>query len=369
MTLPAPLSPSQADETAMSPNAPHSGPAGLRLLPSGQSVLRLVERSTEARTPAPRRTLEKPPAAPRQASPPVRQATVQWDELLGTTIDRFRLDTKLYADEVCGTFSARHTRLDFQAVVRVLHLDAATPAPALVEFLIQQAHAMARIRHPHVTRMLACTTYQRFLVIVSEFVAGMSLAERLTHARMLPEAQALVIAQQVAEGLQGGLQHGFCHGGVCPMHIRVTAQNKAKLVDYCWHMPHDLFAARHPHDSPPPQDLVSAALRPYRAPESQHTAAGNHRADIYALGATLYHLLTGQPHAQVGSIVERLHGASRPADVLTLHHVNPHVSHATSELVTAMLAHDPAQRLPDYRSVLTKLEACILGLRIHQARP
>ncbi len=192
--------------------------------------------------------------------------------------------------------------------------------------------------------------------------------ERLTPARLLPEAQALVIAQQVAEGLQGGLPHGFCHGGGCPMPMRVTAPHTAQLVDDCWHMPHALFAAKSPPDTPPPQDRVRDALRPSRAPESQHTAAGAQRADLYALGATLSPLLTGQSPAQVGSIVERLHGASRPADVLALHRVHPHVAPATSALVMAMLAHDPAQRLPEYRSVLTKLEACLLGLRIDQVR-
>jgi serine/threonine protein kinase len=257
--------------------------------------------------------------------------------------------------------------LNFRVIVRALNLDAATPMPALVDLIIQQARHTADLRHPHVTRILACTMHERFLVIVNEFVAGVTLTERLAREPILPEEDALVIVQQVAEGLQAGLQRGLLHNGVCPMHIRVTPHLKAKLADYCWHVPQDLFPMEAPQGHAPVPDRVASAMLPYRAPEHLLGTDLDHRADIYTLGATLYHLLAGRPCFGAAS-AERLMTAQRQTSPQVLNLANPYVSQGTSDLVMAMLAYDRAKRPVDYRAILAKLESCVLGARLQRAK-
>lgn len=302
--------------------------------------------------------------APRQGP---SYATAAWDRLIGTEIERFRIETRLYTDRMRGTFSGSHIRLNFRVIVRVLNLEAATLLPSMVNLLVQEAQSTTNLRHPHVTRILACTIYERFLVLVNEFATGITLAERLAQPSALTEPEVLDIAQQATEGLRAGLQHGLFHKGVCPMHLRITTSLKVKLADYCWYIPRALFAGPAAQERASGPDRVASALLPYRAPEHLQDADLDHRADIYALGATLYHLLAGRP------CFEAVHSAGllatqRQTPPVPLNHANPAVSPSTSELVMAMLHPDRTRRPADYATILSRLESCRLNARLHQAR-
>lgn len=307
------------------------------------------------------------PVHPRAVRPATGLVGAQWDKLLGTEIERFRIETRLYADATRGTFAGVHTRLHFRVIVRALNLDAATPVPALVDLLSQQARSTAHLHHTNITRILTCTLHERFLIIVSEFAAGVTLAERLARTSTFAEEEVVTIAQQAAAGLQAGLQHGLLHHGICPMHLRVTTPLKVKLADYCWHIPQDLFSIPPQAGSPVKPDRVAQALLPYRAPEHLLGRDLDHRADIYALGATLYHLLAGRPCFEA-STVDALLTAQQRTPPLALSSVNPAVSPGTSTLVMAMIAPERSSRPPDYRTLLSRLESCMLGARLHQAR-
>ncbi len=307
------------------------------------------------------------PSGPGVRSPTASIPAADWNRLVGIDIERFHIEKSLYTDRTRGTFAAHHTRLNFRVIVRAFNLGAATPGPALVDLLSQQARATSQLRHPNVTRILACTLHERFLIIVSEFAAGVTLTERLASEPSLAEEQVLSIAQQAAEGLQAGMQHGFRHGGVCPIHIRVTTQHRLKLADYCWHIPHDLFATPTPQGKSTEPDAATNAVLPYRAPEHLLGTDSDHRADIYSLGATLYHLLTGRPCFRATS-VERLMAVQRQGAPQAPKLVNPAISQSTSDLLMTMLAHDRTQRPPDYKSLIAKIETCRLGSRLQQAR-
>jgi serine/threonine protein kinase len=150
------------------------------------------------------------------------------------------------------------------------------------EFTITQ-----RLNHPHIVRGYECDLNADPPYFVMEFVEGESLGDIIERRGALPEGEAIALITQVAEALQEAHEHGIYHRDLKPDNVLIGPDGQAKLTD--------LGIAKDLHTDGDITDSGRGLGTPhFMAPEQLANAKNvDARCDIYALGATLYMMVTG----------------------------------------------------------------------------
>ncbi len=161
---------------------------------------------------------------------------------------------------------------------------------------LREAILLSTIRHPNVCRLLdSGETEDGELFVVLELLSGRTLQERLRSETPTP-GEALTIAADLASGLGTLHERGIVHRDVKPANVMVARQGPAKLLDFG--LAH-LGPAR---DLARPGEVVGSPG--YTAPEILRGRSGDHRSDLWSLGAILHEMLTGSPAFVGGSRAE-----------------------------------------------------------------
>jgi len=191
-------------------------------------------------------------------------------------------------------YRGRHTNLDVDVAVKVLRPELAVGDPRYVERFRHEAQVAARLDHPNLIRVLDVQSKDALCYMVMELVIGESLTERVDRKGPLAEAEALCILLGAAEGLAAAHAQGLVHRDIKPDNILISRDGKVKLADLGLARPKEggktFTQAGHVIGTPN-----------YMAPEQwQLEAAIGAAADVWALGATLFFVLTGR-HAYAKS--------------------------------------------------------------------
>lgn len=203
----------------------------------------------------------------------------------------------------------------------------------------REVQIAAKLSHPNIVAAFDAHEVGDQLVLVSEYFDGESLESSIDRGD-LSVADACDIARQVALGLSHAHASGLVHRDIKPQNILISPGGHVKVVDFG-------LAQYTESDSTRPQGLTSVGVivgtPDYISPEQAHERRVDHRADIYSLGCTLYHLITGMPPFTSGSRIEKLahHIRTQPVSLATL---RPDVSPELDACVAKMLQKDPDQR-------------------------
>jgi len=208
----------------------------------------------------------------------------------GDTLAHFRIERRLGHGAMGEVWLARDRALDRPAAIKVLPAACARD-PARRERLFREARAQARIQHPNVCHIYFVGEERGLAFFAMEYVAGETLAERLARGPIPPD-EAVELVRMAALGLREGQRHGFTHRDVKPSNLMVDGHGQLKVVDFGLVTRGDVEAAGG-GDAVAQTALVGTPL--YMAPEQARGDAVDFRADVYALGATLHHLVTGRP--------------------------------------------------------------------------
>ncbi len=227
-------------------------------------------------------------------------------------------------------------------------------APEADERIIEQTRAqfereakiLATLRHPNLPRVTDYFTFSDQEFLVMDYIEGQSLEEIMAmHPGGLDEATVLGWADQLLSALEYIHHHGLVHRDVKPANVRVTPEGQVFLVDF------GLVKVFDPA-SPKTATAVRGLGTPQYAPPEQYDAELGHtepRSDLYALGATLYHLLTGEPPATVTRRV------SNPGAFRTLRDIRPTISPEVERVILRAMEVPIAKRFAsasDMRSAL-----------------
>jgi serine/threonine-protein kinase len=202
---------------------------------------------------------------------------------------------------------------------------------AFQRMFLDEAHVSSRIEHPNVAQILDVGEQDGIMYLVMEYVDGDALStlhrEAQSHGVPIPHGVLLRLMIEVCGGLQtahelrmaDGQPAGVVHRDVSPHNILVNTKGAAKLIDF------GLAKARDRISDETSAGMVKGKLR-YMAPEQVVGPAVDCRADVWAVGATLYHLLSGAPpyEAETDADVVRALMSGRPPRRLG-HAVHPGV--------------------------------------------
>ena len=185
-------------------------------------------------------------------------------------------------------FLARDTALDRLVAIKLISDDRFADAKARGRFL-REAKAMATVEHPHVVRVYEFGEKDGRDFIVTEYVEGESLANRIRREGALPVTETLGIILQTVEGLEAAWGKGVVHRDVKPANILLDEAGWVRVADFG-------IAERSVSPSDTTLTASGAVLGTpqYISPEQALGKVDvDFRADIYSLGIVLYQLLTG----------------------------------------------------------------------------
>jgi hypothetical protein len=211
--------------------------------------------------------------------------------------------------------------------------------PQFVETFQREAQAAARLNHRHIAQIYAFGQENGQPYIAMELVSGGSLDRMMSEQGPLDPAVVIHVGEQIAEGLSVAAEAGMIHGDVKPENILFDADKNAKLVDF------GLSAMQ----SGPGNDVWGTPY--YIAPEKVRRLKSDYRSDIYSLGGTLYHAITGVPPFEgvdaTAVVKARFDGPPKP-----IRDLRPGTPDEVEALIARMLAVEPQMRYPTYGSLL-----------------
>jgi hypothetical protein len=274
---------------------------------------------------------------------------------VGGTLGRCLLVEQLGQGGVGLVFRAFHQGLGIPVAVKVLRRDHLDDSPEAYAQLRNEARLLAMIDHPNVVRVLDFEDCPHHPYAVLECVEGPSLAELIQQSSSIRPMRALEIIRQTAEALAEACRHGIVHRDLKPGNILLTREGQVKLADLGLAIKKVDPAKSETGNST--VDVVGTVA--YMAPE-QFLSPGkvNLRSDIYALGATLYHCLTGTVPFTGPSVM-----------AVTMKHLNetpippherfPEIPKNISALVGKMMEKDQSKRFQNYPELISAIDAIL----------
>ena len=254
-----------------------------------------------------------------------------------------------------SVFLCEHRHMRRRVAVKILPPDPGDPTH--VQRVRQEAQAVAMLDHPNIVRAFDLDREGGIHFLVMEYIDGASLQYIVDSRGRLPLDRAVNYVAQAALGLQNAHDNGLVHRDVKPSNLMLDWAGTVKLLD--------LGLARF---SRAPDNLTQASdsktvlgTADYLAPEQARSSQVDGRADVYALGAVAYFLLTGRPPFDGGSVAQKLirHQTEAPAPVTAL---RPEVPAELAAAVARMLVKDPAARQPTARAVIADLRPWVVDV-------
>jgi serine/threonine-protein kinase len=283
-----------------------------------------------------------------------RRLLEELPSLVGQQIPGYQVLEKLGQGSMGVVFKARQLSMNRLVALKCLHPRWAS-RPEFLERFTREAHLAARLSHNNIVQAIDVETRGSTPYFVMEYIEGKTMRQMIEAGTPFGERDVLEIGLQIGQALEHAHRRGLIHRDIKPANIMMTPEGIAKLAD--------LGMAREADDAASlRQERGKAVGTPYyMAPEQ---IEGRHdvdlRADLYSLGATLYHLATGQPPFPsriVEEVLEgHLHEPLTPPD-----HLNAQLSMGFNEVIEMLMAKDCDERYASAEELLIDLECLLNG--------
>ncbi len=265
----------------------------------------------------------------------------------GETLDHYRLDAEVARSGMSTLFRATDLRNGRQVAVKVPHPEMEAD-PVLIERFRREEQIGQEIEHPGIVKTYDGEERSRRYMVI-EWVEGQLLRSILNEHGKLPVERAVGLTLAICDALDTLHKHGVVHRDLKPENIMVLRQDRIKIIDFGIALKEDARRITHATITP------ALGTPDYISPEQVKGQHGDQRSDVYALGAMLYEMLTGQPPF-VGSnplavMNERLLIDPKPAREL-----NPEISPELEEVLFRALERDPRHRYSTAAEMAWELE-------------
>jgi len=275
-----------------------------------------------------------------------------WSLHPGERVGVYCIDRLLGAGGSGEVWRAFDERLGRHVAIKVLRPHLTGNVERLLRFT-EEARTAGALNHSNIVAVYDIGEHAGAPYLVSECLVGQSLRKRLNAGRV-PVDEAVAIALGVARGLAAAHARGIVHRDLKPDNVFVCADGAVKIVDFGLaklHAPIDPERASDAHGV----TGAIAGTAGYIAPEQIRGERADARADLFALGATLYEMLAGQRAFAGTSTVDTLH-AILTAEPTPLSTANQRVSPALSAIATRLLKKSPDARFQSAADLAWTLE-------------
>ena len=281
---------------------------------------------------------------------------------VGTRLGPYEVVGPLGAGGMGEVYRASDTRLGRSVAIKVLpeHL---AESPQARERFEREARAISALGHPSICTLYDIGTESGRGYLVMELVEGETLAARLERGQLAP-AEALRVAIQVADGLAAAHRQGIVHRDLKPANVMLT-RTGAKILDFGVaklreDAAEDAGGASAPtilptRTTPLTSQGTLIGTMQYMSPEQLEAKPVDHRADVFAFGATLYEMLTGK-RAFSGTSQASLIAAILEREPPPVSQLVPTSPPALDRAIRRCLAKDPDERWQSMLDLRAELE-------------
>ncbi|MHC4660699.1 MAG: protein kinase domain-containing protein [Planctomycetota bacterium] len=262
----------------------------------------------------------------------------------------YRLIERLGAGGMGTVYLGEHIRDKKQYAIKVLS-STAVSNPAFLERFYREGRAGEVLNHPNIVKIYETTRNEQYHYMVMEYVKGENLEEKIEREKRLAVELAIDIARQVSSALTHAYDNQIIHRDIKPENIVLTKSGLCKVTDFG--LVKLLDSSTHMALTQTGEGMGTLAYLP---PEQIWDAKNaDTRADIYGLGASLYHLLCGKPPFDADFLSD-FFKKIREEEPKPPMEVNPSINPKFNRVLLTMLAKDPANRYQTPHDVVKAME-------------
>ncbi|HHY86167.1 MAG TPA: serine/threonine protein kinase [Verrucomicrobia bacterium] len=269
---------------------------------------------------------------------------------------QFELRSVIASGGMGTVYRALDTVLDRMVAVKLMKQELLNDPKAFEDFY-REARACASLNHTNIIHIYTFDEWEGQRYLVMELADCGSLDSRIERLQRLPELEVLDIGTKIASALDTVLKRGMIHRDIKPGNILFNEDNEPKLVD---------FGLAQPVDKEPESLTETHGTPYYVAPEKIKRERETFLSDMYSLGCTLYHALTGHVPFEAPTVEElvaaHVHQMPTPPNLVV-----PEVTQPTSDALMKVMSKDPADRFLSYDEFRMALEFARSQLLIQQS--
>ena len=280
--------------------------------------------------------------------------------LIGQTLSHFQISAKLGKGGMGEVFLAEDTKLGREVAIKVLSEEFTADQQRLARFE-REARVLAALNHPNIAAIYEVGDQRDVRFLVMELADGETLADRIARGPM-PVDEAIRIALQIADAVEAAHGQGIVHRDLKPANVKVTRAGKVKVLDFglakAWEAGRPFGDGGATQSPTLTAQMTTAGVllgtAAYMSPEQARGQEAGQQSDIWAFGAVLFEMLTGQ----------RAFGGDTASDTLAsvlketpdLGSLPGDTTWKVSDLLQKCLEKDPRRRLHDIRDARLDLE-------------
>lgn len=255
----------------------------------------------------------------------------------GLVIGSYRLQTKIGSGGMGQVYLAHHQTTGRPVAIKVLNARLGRDLAARVRFT-REAQAAASMTHPNIVRVIDVDADATPPFLVMEYIDGLSLQAAVATHGTLSVGWTAHCGHQIAQGLQVAHEFHLVHRDIKPANVLVDQSGQVKILDL------GIALIGNEEVTTTTSERLILGTADYLAPEqARDSQAVDTRADLYALGGTLYFLLTGQPPFPDGNAQTKL-ARKQAADPIAVERLRPDVPHDFAAVVHTLLARKLTER-------------------------
>jgi serine/threonine protein kinase len=271
---------------------------------------------------------------------------------------QFELRSIIGSGGMGNVYRGFDTMLERLVAVKLMKKALSQDKEALDSFY-REARSCARLNHTNIIHIYTFDEWEGQRYLVMELADRGSLDARIEKLRVLQEVDVLDIGIKIASALDMALKYDLLHRDIKPGNILFNADHEPKLVD---------FGLAQKTSAGQDTGSVTWGTPYYVAPEKIKREPETFLSDMYSLGATLYHAMTGHTPFEAPTI-EELITAQVQTPLTPPNLVVPSITQATSDALVQALAKNPADRFLSYDELIMALTAARSQLLISQSQP
>jgi len=258
----------------------------------------------------------------------------------------FLLERQVGAGGMGTVYLGRDVTLNRVVAVKVLKPDLVSDQKFLATFL-REAEITASLNHPNIVQVYAFGEHEGIYYMVVEYISGGSLDDKIAKLGRITELEGIEIGIAVARGLECALQRGgLIHRDIKPGNILFNSNNTPKVVD---------FGLSLSFETTDHFDGEIWGTPYYVAPEKLEREKEDFRSDLYSLGATLFHAISGRPPYE-GEDPNAVAMKHLSGNVVSLKAFVPDISDQMAYAVSKAMARYPEDRYESFAAFIEQLE-------------
>ncbi len=271
----------------------------------------------------------------------------------GFKVGRYVIQDRLGSGSMGRVYLAHHQMMDRQVALKVIAPEIVSNEKVVSRFQ-REMRLVARLDHPNVIRAFdADQINNRVLYIVMEYVQGQSLALRLKKGP-IPPAEMVDYAVQAALGLAHAHAQGIVHRDIKPSNLLLTREGQIKVLD----LGLGVLMEADTSTTFATADGIAVGTVDYMSPEQACGREVDGRSDLYSLGCSMYHLMTGKLPFTATSPIERM-GMRISGKPVPITEVKPDLPPGLVRVIDKLLASKPQDRYQSATEAATALQSLL----------